>query len=418
MPKKAHELAPYQIRRIKRPGLHAVGGVDGLYINVKESGARSWIQRVMVGGRRREFGLGSYPTVTLEQARARAREVRQQVWQGIDPVAARRDAQGALRTAEAKRVTFDQAAVTCWRSKSKEFKNRKHAAQWLATLKRYASPSIGSLPVDQIELAHVLAVLEPIWETKTETASRLRGRIESVLSWATVSGYRSGDNPARWKANLDQVLPKPNKLKPVRHHAALPWPEVGSFMVELRKRDGMAARALEFAILTAARSGEVRLATWDEIDLDATVWTIPGERMKAGLTHRAPLSAPALKLLKDLPRFEGSPYVFPAARGGPLSDMALSAVTRRMRVDAVPHGFRSTFKDWCRSSTTFPDEVSELALAHVSSDATRAAYARDELLPKRSHLMRDWAKFCGTLQRKGDVVSIRGKKRADTSAGA
>jgi len=372
----------------------------------------------MVGGRRREFGLGSYPTVTLEQARARAREVRQQVWQGIDPVAARRDAQGALRTAEAKRVTFDQAAVTCWRSKSKEFKNRKHAAQWLATLKRYASPSIGSLPVDQIELAHVLAVLEPIWETKTETASRLRGRIESVLSWATVSGYRSGDNPARWKANLDQVLPKPNKLKPVRHHAALPWPEVGSFMVELRKRDGMAARALEFAILTAARSGEVRLATWDEIDLDATVWTIPGERMKAGLTHRAPLSAPALKLLKDLPRFEGSPYVFPAARGGPLSDMALSAVTRRMRVDAVPHGFRSTFKDWCRSSTTFPDEVSELALAHVSSDATRAAYARDELLPKRSHLMRDWAKFCGTLQRKGDVVSIRGKKRADTSAGA
>lgn len=396
MPKRAPVLAAYHLRRLKAPGLHSVGGVAGLYLQIQSESARSWILRVKVGDRRRDFGLGRYPDVTLEQARDRAREMRQQVWQGIDPIAARDAAQAALRTAEAKRLTFDQAALQCWRARSQEFKNDKHAKQWLNTLTIYVSPSLGNLPVGDIELPHIVKVLEPIWTTKTETATRVRQRIESVLSWAKVNEFRSGDNPARWKGNLEHALPKPSKVKKVEHHAALPWQDMGAFMVDLRQREGMGAKALEFAILTAARSGEVRGATWDEIDFKSKVWTVPAERMKAGKQHRVPLSEPAIKLLKALPRLEGSPYVFPAVRGGVLSDMSVSAVTRRMGLDVVPHGFRSSFKDWCRTSTAYPDEVSELALAHVNSDATRAAYARDELLPQRKQLMADWAKYCGT----------------------
>jgi len=411
VPKKAKELSALQVRRLKQPGLNAVGGVAGLHLQVKESGARSWILRVQIGDRRRDVGLGGFPDVTLGAARDNARQIREQIRQGIDPIAARKAEQDALRSAEAKRFTFNQAAAACYKAKAREFRNSKHSAQWKGTLDTYVSPVIGSLPVDQIELAHVVQVLEPIWETKTETASRVRGRIESVLSWAAVSGYRSRYNPACWKDNLEHIFPKPSKVRTVNHHAALPWPKIGAFMAELSKREGVAARALEFAILTAARSGEVRHAMWDEIDLDAKLWTIPAERMKAEKQHCVPLSPPAIKLLKALPRLQGSPYVFAAPRGGPLSDMSLSAVTRRMKVDAVPHGFRSSFKDWCRSCTSYPDEVSELALAHVNSDATRAAYARDELLPKRARLMRDWARYCGTVQRKGDVVPIETVRR-------
>ncbi len=415
MPRKARELSAIEVKRFsKAEGFHAVGGVDGLYLKVKDTGARSWILRAKVGDRRKDFGLGGHPDVTLEDARQRAREARELIRQGIDPLNAKRAAKDALRAAAARRMTFDEAATACHKSKSREFRNRKHAAQWKSTLDTYASPIIGSLPVEQVDLGHVVKVLEPIWETKVETASRLRGRIEAVLSWATVSGYRKGDNPARWHGNLSHVLAKPTKVRKVKHHAAMPWHELGKFMADLRTREGAAARALDFAILTAARSGEVRLARWDEIDLRAKLWTVPGERMKAAKSHRVPLSEPAIKLLKALPRFEGgSNYVFAAARGGPLSDMAISAVTRRMGVNAVPHGFRSTFKDWCRSSTAYPDEVSELALAHVSSDATRAAYARDELLPKRALLMRDWAKFCGTIPKKASITQIRGSRRVE-----
>lgn len=418
LPKKAKEKSAYQVRRIKRPGLHAVGGVDGLLISVKASGARSWILRVKVGDRRRDLGLGSYPTVSLELARERAREARAQIWQGIDPVAARKAAEDILRSAEAKRFTFDQAAVACWRAKSTEFRNPKHARQWKSSLDQYVSPVIGAMPVDQIEFAHVVKVLEPIWHTKTETASRLRGRIENVLAWATVSGYRAGDNPARWKGNLEHALPRASKVRKVTHHAALSWQQVPAFMASLHQREGMGARALEFLILTATRSGEVRLATWDEIDFDSKLWTIPAERMKAGKQHRIPLSEPALKLLRALPRFEGTDYLFPSTRGGPLSDMSLSAVTRRMEAEAVPHGFRSTFKDWCRTATSYADEVSELALAHVSSDATRAAYARDELLAKRTRLMRDWGKFCYTPPDDAEVVHISGVKKSRSRGAA
>lgn len=407
MPKKATELTAVHVRRLTRPGLHAVGGVAGLHLQVNDTGARSWILRITLGDERPDFGLGGFPGVSLEQARQRARELREQVARGIDPRAARRAAANALKAAQARALTFDQAADQCHKTKASEFRSAKHSDDWINSLRRYASPVIGSLPVAEVEMPHVVTLLNPIWTTKTETATRVRQRIESVLAWASVSGYRSGDNPARWRGHLEHALAKPSKVRKVKHHAALPWQKVGAFIADLRGRDGMGARALEFAILTAARSREVRLATWDEIDLATKLWIVPADRMKAGKIHRVPLADPAINLLKALPRLDGSPYVFTAARGGALSDMSLSAVTRRMGVDAVPHGFRSSFKDWCRSSTSYPDEVSELVLAHVNSDATRAAYARDELLPKRARLMRNWAKFCGTTIPKGDVVSLR-----------
>lgn len=423
MPKKAKELPAYRVKKLTKPGLHAVGGVAGLHLQVTERGARSWILRVKIGDRRRDIGLGGYPDTTLEQARETAREYRHQVKQGLDPIEARRAKLDALRAETAKRITFDKAAAECHKSKAKEFKNAKHAAQWKSTLDTYASPVIGNLPVSEIELAHVVSVLTPIWETKTETATRVRQRIENVLAWATVSGYRKGDNPARWKGNLQHVLPAASKVRKKNHHPALPWQRIGEFMADLRGRDGMGAKALEFAILTASRSSEVRLAKWSEFDLDAKVWTVPAERMKANLPHRVPLSAPAIALLRTLPRW--SDYVFPAAKGGPMSDMSISEVCRRMheasvkaggpgyldpRQDrvAVPHGFRSSFKDWCRSATSYADEVSELALAHVNDDKTRAAYARDELLPKRARLMREWARFCWNHGSSASVSPIRG----------
>ena len=407
MPKKARELSAIQVKRLTAPGFYAVGGVAGLYLQVKESRARSWILRTTIGDRRRDIGLGGFPDVPLTSAREAARHDRELIRQGFDPIEERKSRRLSLIGDRAKQMTFRQAAAACHQKKTPEFKSRKHAADWINSIDRYANPIIGDLPVQSVELAHVVSVLDPIWKSKTETATRVRQRIESILAWATVSSYRSGDNPARWKGNLEHALPKPSKIRKVKHFPALPWQEVGAFMVNLRKRQGMAARALEFSILTVARSGEVRLATWDEIDLDAKLWTVPAERMKAGKGHRVPLSTAALKILKSLPRFEGSPYVFASTRGGALSDMSISAVCRRMQVNAVPHGFRSSFKDWCRSSTAFADEVSELVLAHVSSDATRAAYARDELLPKRTKLMSAWAKFCAAVPHKAKVIPIK-----------
>lgn len=412
MPRKAKELKPLQVKRLTKPGLHAVGGVAGLHLQVKDSGARSWILRRMVGTKRKDIGLGGFPDVPLEMARNKARELGDQIRSGIDPLAARKDAKAALRTATAKAMTFEEASRACFDAKAVEFRNLKHRGDWLNSITLHASPTIGSLPIKDIELAHVLKVLQPIWKEKTETATRLRQRIEAVLSWATVGGYRKGDNPARWKGNLEHVLPKAAKIRKVKHFAALPFTKVGSFIADLRKQPGMGARALEFAILTAARSGEVRGAIWDEIDLKARLWTIPGDRMKAGKIHRVPLSDAAVKLLKTLPRFEETDVVFPGNRGQPLSDMSLTAVLRRMNTGVTTHGFRSCFKDWARTHTTFADEVSELALAHVNDDKTRAAYARDELLPKRKLLMTEWAAYCGRVLKSGKMVSLRGRSRA------
>lgn len=408
MPRRAREWKALAVSRCRVPGLHAVGVVPGLCLQVSPAGGRSWVLRVRVGGRRRDLGVGGFPAVTLAKARIEAQRLREQIRRGVDPVAERQAARASLAAALARALTFEQAARRCHQVKAQELRSAKHAREWLATIERYAFPAIGGLDVAVIGLPHVLGVLQPIWATKTETATRVRQRIEAVLTWATVSGYRRGENPARWRGNLDALLPKPCKLKHVRHHPALPWGEVGVFMRRLRASAGLAARALEFLVLTAARSGEVRGARWDEIEFDARLWTVPAERIKAGRAHRVPLSRDAVALLHALPVLADVPYVFPSARGTPLSDMALLAVCRRLAVDAVPHGFRSTFKDYARNRTRFPDEVSELALAHVSSDATRAAYARDELLPQRRRLMGFWAEFCATDSASGKVLRLVG----------
>jgi integrase len=404
VPKKAKDLAAVQVNRLAKEGLHAVGGVPGLQLQIK-GGARSWVLRVMIGSKRRDIGLGGADSVTLAAARDKARVLRAKIAEGIDPILERRAARAHLATA----LTFEGATIRMIEAKSDEWKNAKHKAQWLSTLKTYAWPTIGRLPVDQVTLSHVRGILDPIWKEKTETASRVRGRIETVLAWATAAQLRVGDNPARWKGNLDQLLAKPSKVRKVKHHSAVTVENMPSFMASLRLRDGMAARALEFVALTAARSGEVRGARWSEIDMGEAAWMIPAERMKAGKEHRVPLSAPAMKLLRALPRIVGADLVFPAPRGGELSDMALSAVMRRMKVDAVPHGLRSTFRDWASEVSHYPRDVAEMALAHTIGDKVEAAYRRGTLFAKRTKMMADWAKFIETAPHQGNVSHIRRK---------
>lgn len=406
MPIKVKTMSAVEVKRLDSPGRFAVGGVSGLYLKVTDTGARSWVLRTIIGGRRSDIGLGAYPDTSLARAREKAREVKEQVASGIDPVQQRREHRETLKAARASHITFDKAAEKFLAAKAHEFRNPKHVKQWEATLTTYASPVIGSMAVSEVELAHVVRVLEPIWTTKTETASRLRGRIEAVLAWATVHGYRTGDNPARWKGHLDAVLPKPSKVKRVKHHKALPFDEVGAFLADLRQRDGMAARCLEFAILTACRSNEVRGARWEEIDLDARVWIIPAERMKAGREHRIPLSDAAMLLLKSLPLFENSDLVFPAPRGGVMSENTLGAVIKRMGHDCTAHGFRSTFRDWCSERTSYPHEIAEMALAHTIKNKAEAAYRRGDLLVKRARLMADWARFCAEIAPAGEVVNL------------
>ncbi len=389
-------LSALKIKALKKPGYHCDGG--GLYVQVSPALTKSWIFRFRWGPKQREMGLGSLDLVSLAEARQKAYLARKQVADGIDPIAVKRSDKTARILATLGTITFDAAVKSYIEAHGDTWKNAKHRGQWETTLRTYASPVIGLLPVGLIQLEHVLRILEPIWKTKNETASRLRGRIESVLDWCRVRKYRSGENPARWKGHLDHLLPAPNKVQKVVHHRALPIDDMPAFMRDLRSREGTAARALEFAILNASRSGEVRGALWSEIDLKAGVWVIPAERMKAGVQHRVPLSQPALDLLSQQPRFEDSELVFPAPRGGVLSDMTLTAVTRRMEVDAVPHGFRSTFRDWCAERTNFPRDLAETALAHKVESKVEAAYLRSDVLEKRRALMQAWADFCDGVQ--------------------
>jgi integrase len=394
VPKKAKELSALEVSRLTKPGRYAVGVVDGLHLEVFSTGARSWLLRIMIGGKRCDMGLGGYPTVTLAGARDAARQAREKVRSGINPIDELRATQSALKASQAAALTFKEAADKYIDAHKAGWSNEKHAKQWTSTLTAYAYPKIGHVLVRDVELPQVLAILEPIWKTKTETASRLRGRIESVLDWATARNYRQGLNPARWRGHLDKLLPKPSKVARVEHHDALPASGVGAFMAELRRQEGVGAKALEFAILTAARSGEVRGATWSEIDKAAKVWVIPGERMKAGREHRVPLTDQAIQILDALPRTPGSNFVFTAPRGGQLSDMTLSAVIRRMGAPCVPHGFRSSFRDWVSELTSYPSEMAEMALAHTINDKVEAAYRRGDLFEKRRQMMADWATFC------------------------
>jgi integrase len=394
----------------RKPGMHAVGDPPGLYLYVF-GGGRSWVLRYMLDGVRRDMGLGSYIDLTLAEAREKAREQRKLIAQGIDPITAKREKRDARIAATAKRMTFQQCVDGYLDAHGDGWKNPKHRAQWRSTLETYACPIVGEMNVATVDTELVLKVLEPIWKEKTETATRLRGRIESVLDWATVRKYRQGENPARWKGHLDNLLVKPSKVATVTHHAALPFAEMGAFMAELRNQEGIGAAALEFAILTAARSGEVRGATWAEFDIPAATWTIPGTRMKMKKEHRVPLSDAALAILTKMQACQLGEFVFPGMKEGrPLSDMAMTAVLRRMgRGDLTQHGFRSTFRDWCAESTAYPRDVAEMALAHAIGNDVEAAYRRGDLLQKRIKLMADWARYCNKPLQPGAVVPIKSK---------
>jgi integrase len=411
-----NRLTALMVQRLKVPGYYPDGG--NLYLRVSEAGTKSWSFIFTRHGKTREMGLGVFPVVTLEGAREKALEARRMIQAGEDPIDKRQANKAAQQLSEAKRITFEKAAAQYIESHRAGWKNEKHASQWETTLMTYAYPHFGKLPVSDVDTGLVMKALEPIWQAKAETASRLRGRIEAVLDWATTRGYRQGDNPARWRGHLENLLPARNKVAKVQHHPALPYQQMGAFMADLRKQDGMAARALEFAILTAARSGEVRGATWAEIDLEARVWTIPAERMKAGKEHRVPLSDEAVKLLTPLADLAGNDLVFPGARESkPLSDMSPTAVLRRMeRQDITVHGFRSTFRDWAGETTAYPREVIEHALAHQLKDKAEAAYARGSLFDKRRSLMQAWAAFCKTVAKSAKVTPIRAGKEKHHAA--
>ena len=411
MPKLAAEISAITVAKLAKPGLHFVGVVQGLALHITATGARSWLLRVVIAGRRREMGLGNFPEVSLAQAREKARAARELIRQGVDPIERQRSAQSALRAAVAKALTFRQTAEAYIEAHEHAWKNIKHGQQWRNTLEQHAYPVVGSLLVRDVEKEHVLQVLQPIWLTTNETAVRVRGRIELVLSYAMQAGYRpEGLNPARWKGGLDKLLAKPSKVNNREHHRALPVGQAGAFMVKLREAQGTGARALEFVVLTAARSGEVRGATWQEVDMAAKVWSIPASRMKAGKDHRVPLSDQALALLRGLPQGEPTDLVFTAPRGGQLSDMTLTAVLRRMGVDAVPHGFRSTFRDWAAERTSYPNELAEMALAHAVGDKVEAAYRRGDMLERRVKMMAEWAGFLSKPESTGKVVEMQGKR--------
>ncbi|AZQ51736.1 tyrosine-type recombinase/integrase [Burkholderia cenocepacia] len=414
--RKLHRLSALSIERLKVPGYYADGG--GLYLQVSPSLSKSWIFRFKRQGRTREMGLGPLHTVGLADARKEAAKCRVILLDGADPLETRRqaqaDAQAQKALKEASLLTFDQCAEKYLAAHEEEWANPKHRAQWKSTLKTYASPHFGFLPVADVTTELVQRALETIWKTKNETASRLRGRIEAVLDWAKVRGYRSGDNPARWRGHLDHLLPRPSKVQKVVHHPALPYLEMGNFIAELRDQGGVSARALEFLILTTSRTGEVIGARPEEFDLHENVWTVPAERMKGKREHRVPLVPRAAELAKQMMDAFGGEYVFPGAKADkPLSNMAMLELLRRMgRGELTVHGFRSTFRDWAAERTNFPREIAEAALAHISADKVELAYLRSDFFQKRRQLMTAWAKYCNEPRKSAEVVAIRGEVAA------
>ena len=401
-------LTAKRISKLIEPGRYSDG--HGLYLQVMSPDNRSWLFRYERNNRERWAGLGPLHTVSLKEARERARRVRLQLLDGIDPIDARK-AQRATRALEAARaLTFEKAARDYFGQHAEKWRNPKHRAQFLSTLEAYVFPTIGHLSVADIDTGLVLRCIEPIWKRVPETAGRVRNRIEAVLDWATIRGSRSGDNPARWVGHLDNVLPARSQLANYKHHPALPYAQMPAFIASLSGREGVAARALEFLILTAGRTGEVIGAQWNEIDLKAKTWTIPAERMKARKIHKIPLNDRAVEILGALPREEKNPFVFIGPRRSGLSNMAMMTVLRRMKQDnATVHGFRSSFRDWAAERTNYANHVVEMALAHTISNQVEAAYRRGDLFDKRRRLMKDWAEYCakGSADASVHVVRLR-----------
>ena len=405
-----NKLSARKVEALSKPGLYADG--LGLYLQVSTFNTKSWLFRFMLDGKARKMGLGPCHTVTLAMAREKATEARRKLLDGIDPIDERAAVKMARKVNAAKAMSFRQCAEAYINAHKVGWKNEKHAAQWPATLEAYAYPVFGDLPVAAVDVGLVLKALEPIWTTKPETAGRVRGRVETVLDWAKARHYREGDNPARWRGHLDKLLPARGKVAKVKHHDALPYRDVHGFLADLHGMEGIAARALEFVILTATRTGEAIGATWQEIDLPGRVWTIPADRMKAGREHRVPLSDRAVAVLESLPREAGNPFVFVGgSKGKPLSNMAmLMLLKKRMGRDGLTvHGFRSTFRDWAAEQTAYPNELVEMALAHTVSDKTEAAYRRGDMVEKRARLMADWATYCAMSAPVGNVVPMRGQ---------
>lgn len=409
MARKTNRLTAIEVGKLEKPGYYCDGA--GLYLQISKTGSKSWIMRYTLGKKPCEMGLGSFLTFTLAEARQRATAQRKLLTDGIDPLATKRSTLLAKRMAEASIITFDKAANAFIEANSPAWRNPKHMVQWRNSIATYASPVIGALPVSTIETSHIMRILSPIWATKTETATRVRGRIEKILDWSKVQGYRTGDNPAAWRGHLSEALPKPSKVAEAAHFAALPWVEIGAFMVALRAAQGAGARAMELIILTATRTSEVLNAKWSEFDLDAALWVIPKERMKGFREHRVPLSAAALAVLEKMKQEStGGEFVFMGRKSGPLSNMTCLQTLRRMdRNDITVHGFRSTFRDWVSESTSYPRDVAEMALAHAIEDKSEAAYRRGDLIEKRRALMSDWAEHCDVVRVSGDVVAIRAK---------
>jgi integrase len=408
MARTLNRLTAIRITRLKKKGMYADGG--GLYLRVADGGSKQWIFRYATHGRLRDMGIGPVHTLSLAEARERATEARKLRLDGIDPIAHKRARRAAVLAADAKAMTFKQCADAFIASHEAGWSNAKHRHQWHISLTQYVYPIIGSLPVSAIDTALVMKVIEPMWKAVPETASRVRGRIENVLDWAKVSGFRDGENPARWRGHLDHLLPAKSKVQKVEHHAALPYADIGAFTAKLRESAGVPARALELLLLTAARVGEIRGGTWAEIDLASRMWIIPAERMKGGKEHRIPLSVAAVAVLRGMHAIRRSDYVFPGRRTGrPLSNTMILNIAKQVAGrDITLHGFRSTFRDWAAERTSFPREVAEMALAHAIPDAVEAAYRRGDLFEKRRKLMDAWADYCGKPAASGGKsVAIR-----------
>lgn len=421
MPKLAKTLSALDVKRLSKTGFHAVGTVPGLGLMVSPKGSRSWVLRATYGGVRRKMGLGGYPSVTLSQATEKARNVKLEIDKGNDPIHARKLNKSNLIAAQAKAKTFEECAEMFLATRT--FKNIKHGKQWRSTLETYVFPHIGKQLVADIGISNIKTVLDPIWKTKTETASRIQGRIKSVIDYAIVCGYRDKANPAIWDGFLDSIYPSPKKIKTVEHMDAMPYSNVYDFLIALRKHDTISAKALEFLILTCVRSDSVRSATWSQIDMDAKVWTIPKAFTKTKKrNHTVPLSSYALSLLKSLNRYEGTDLVFPSSTMKKMSDSAISKLMREMRANkefkgiGVPHGFRSTFSTWRLEKTNYTQEIGELSLMHEVGDSVYQAYQRSDGLEKRRAIMRDWGDFINkpfvSKPKKNNVIQLKKSKLA------